>query len=521
MMATPPAPDRDPLQPRSSSKKIGLGTLKDLHSVSAEKIAGILHEFEIYKAELESQNLELRESQREIEAARNRFQILYDHSPAGYLTLDEAGVIKEANDPFCSLLGPGKSSFLNKPLQSLLAGPSADEIYFALRDLKSGRERDLRMFQFAGRPGRWYQADFVPLRLQGEDFQILCMVTDRTDHEMAKISSAEGEARLRMALEAAKAGTWEWNLQTGGNTWSDELWKLYRLDPAAVEPSYDAWFQSIDPEQRASVAEAVRTAASSGGELRVEWRVNNPDGPARWLMSRGRPRLNAEGQVESYMGIVLDITDRKLIEEELTRSLHEKDMLLKEVHHRVKNNLQVLSSLINLQLDTQTWQEGAESLRLIQNRVHSISLVHERLYRSSNISAVDIKGYVHELIQQIACSYEDISQSVHITLDVEDVTLGVDKAIPLGLLLTELVSNAYKHAFTPEKRGELTVAVHIREGICTVQVSDDGPGMPEGFRADDTKTMGMQLVTALASQLRGAFTIAPCPGTRFEVEFPV
>ena len=216
----------------------------------------------------------------------------------------------------------------------------------------------------------------------------------------------------------------------------------------------------------------------------------------------------------------IDVTDRKRAEERLQRSLEEKTVLLKEVHHRVKNNLQILMSLINLQADTLSARCDIDAFQMMQNRVRSISLVHERLYRSSDLGAVGMKGYLEDLLDQIGSSYQETSRRVRATLDAEDVFLSVDKAIPLGLLVTELITNAFKHAFNQHSSGELRVALRKTGEVCLLTVEDSGPGLPGAFDVDASPSLGMQLVKALEGQLGGRLQVGRGPGARFELEFP-
>ena len=139
----------------------------------------------------------------------------------------------------------------------------------------------------------------------------------RLDHELRESRSAlaKSEERLRMAQDAAHSGTWEWNLLTNENIWSDDLWKLYNLEPESCEASYDTWLQVIHPDDRVRVEEIVRKAASGKSELNVEWRITGGDGTPRWLMSRGKPLFDDKGRATHYLGIVIDITERKLAEE--------------------------------------------------------------------------------------------------------------------------------------------------------------------------------------------------------------
>jgi two-component system, sensor histidine kinase PdtaS len=217
----------------------------------------------------------------------------------------------------------------------------------------------------------------------------------------------------------------------------------------------------------------------------------------------------------------IDVTARKQAEERLQRSLEEKTVLLKEVHHRVKNNLQILMSLINLQADTLSNKYEIDAFQMMQNRVRSISLVHERLYRSSDLGAVGMKGYLEDLLDQIGASYQETSRRVRTVLEAEDVLLGVDRAIPLGLLVTELITNAFKHAFNQGEPGELKVSLRKTGETCLLAVEDNGPGLPRGLKSDVSATLGMQLVKALENQLQGRLRVCQGPGARFELEFPL
>ncbi|MFZ5425468.1 MAG: PAS domain-containing sensor histidine kinase [Thermodesulfobacteriota bacterium] len=206
--------------------------------------------------------------------------------------------------------------------------------------------------------------------------------------------------------------------------------------------------------------------------------------------------------------------------ESLRKSLEEKMVLMREVHHRVKNNLQILMSLVNLQAGAVTEEGEAQALAAMQSRIRSIALVHERLYRSPDLGAVCIKGYLEELTDQIGKPFREAGSPVAPSIDVEEMDFGVDKAIPLGLLVNELVTNAYKHAFRPGVTGRLGVSLKRENGLCTLTVTDDGPGLPAGLDPSRAHTLGLQLVSALVGQLKGQSVRTGPPGTRYEVVFP-
>jgi len=200
----------------------------------------------------------------------------------------------------------------------------------------------------------------------------------------------------------------------------------------------------------------------------------------------------------------------------LARSLGEKETLLREIHHRVKNNLQLILSLFALQEDVPT---SLVSFReTMESRVRTMAMVHEMLYESDNLDIVDLGDYTRRLV---GLATTDICHSVAVTVDAEPIPEGIDTAIPYGLLLNELVTNACKHAFAAGKPGSLTIDVHEDRGTLELSVADDGPGLPGDFSIGTSSSLGLRLVVALATQLGGTLTWTSGPGTRFCVRFPI
>ena len=215
-----------------------------------------------------------------------------------------------------------------------------------------------------------------------------------------------------------------------------------------------------------------------------------------------------------------EIARRLEAEGRIRASLREKEVLLKEIHHRVKNNLQIISSLLNLQTG-QIDDERAEAIfRESQDRVRSMALIHERLYQSEDLARVDFAEYIRSLVGYLARSYSDQAGRVRVETDVGDVSLGIDTAIPCGLIINELVSNALKHGFPEGKPGRIDV--HLREkrdGGYRLVVSDNGVGFPDGLDFRQTDSLGLQLVTTLVDQLEGRIELDAARGTGFRIHF--
>jgi len=217
-------------------------------------------------------------------------------------------------------------------------------------------------------------------------------------------------------------------------------------------------------------------------------------------------------------GIVVDITEQKRVAEVLRQALDEKEVLLKEVHHRVKNNLQIISSLLSLQADALNDPRDHALFKESEGRVRSMALIHERLYKSADLARVDFRDYVESLVTSLFFSY----QQPGVTSDVAvcDARLPLDTAIPCGLIINELVSNALKHAYPDERRGTVTIGMRKEpDGTLHLEVHDDGIGLGEAIDPDTTKTLGLNLVSILTRQLQGTLVVERNGGTGFHITF--
>ena len=230
------------------------------------------------------------------------------------------------------------------------------------------------------------------------------------------------------------------------------------------------------------------------------------------------PLVTPEGRY--VLSSVVDITERKRMEEALRSQLRERDVLLQEVHHRVKNNLQVISSLINLQLNSISSVEATTALRECSTRVKTIALIHEQLYLAKNFASVSFSDYAQQLVSAVFRTAGVNPSAVTLVIDIEDVAVGVDTAIPCGLILNELISNALKHGFPNNAPGTVWVSLHAHEdGWLRLSVRDNGVGLPAGIDLRKSNTLGMSLVFTLAEQIGGEFTIESSNGAEFLLRF--
>jgi two-component sensor histidine kinase len=240
------------------------------------------------------------------------------------------------------------------------------------------------------------------------------------------------------------------------------------------------------------------------------------------INERKRADLERENLMEQMRALNADLESRVLERTaQLSATLREREVLLQEIHHRVKNNLQVISSLINLQVRQLDDGSSRDALAECQTRVQAIALIHEKLYQSKDYSRVHFSEYARSLASNIFSATGISPQFVSLRLLVEDVALGVDKAIPCGLILNELITNALKHAFPASMLGTVTVKLHKpREQVISLMVSDNGVGMPGTPDLKASSSLGLSLVYTLVDQLEGSLDIERDQGTTFRITFP-
>ena len=339
-----------------------------------------------------------------------------------------------------------------------------------------------------------------------------------TDREQAMEAVRESEKRFRMLADSAPVLIWMAGSQ-GEYLYFNQPWLHYTGIPLEKQLG-DGWLTAMHPDDAQRCMNLYLEAYMARRPFEMEYRLKRRDGVYRWFLDRGQPRFLSDDKFIGYIGSCIDITERKEAEQRLNESLREKEVLLQEVHHRVKNNMQVISSLFSLSSTQQVNPAVASMLKENQNRVQSMALVHEKLYRKSDLARVDFRDYLHDLITHLFRSF-GASGRVQYILNTEPVSLAVDYAIPCGLIANELLSNALKHAFPSGRNGNVTIELRkLDSGEIRLGVSDDGAGLPENFAGTSGNTLGLQLVHTLTSQVNGKLEVQREPQTTFTLTFP-
>ena len=283
------------------------------------------------------------------------------------------------------------------------------------------------------------------------------------------------------------------------------------------------WFDNFLPERLRKDVKSVYQSLIAGETEPVEYYENpvlSKDGEEKLIAWHNTVLRDEKGSIYCTLSSGEDITERKWAEDKIKKSLVEKEVLLKEIHHRVKNNLQIISSMLNIQSAYVKDEEVLGLFRESRDRVRTMALIHEKLYKSKDLAKIDFPGYIESLASGLMQSYGGGSRFIELKTNVEDVIEGIGTAISCCLIITELVSNSLKHAFPEGKGGEVSIEIYSEEdNKVKMIVKDNGVGLPEGIDFRNTKSLGLELVNIFVDQLQGSIDLNRSSGTVFTITF--
>lgn len=487
-----------------------------------------------------------------------------ESAPVGLILFDETGQIALVNTQFEVLVGYGRADLVGHHVELLAIEGERERVSEVVAELVSeARRSEVTRHDYVVRhkSGAAIPVDVRVRLLEAPRDYVVCSVLDTTDSRRTERALRESEERLRLAQLVSGVGTFEVDLETGIATLSPELEHMYGIPSGSFSGDRLDWERLVHPDDLERAYDAIWSAIHSGEITEGEWRVMRPDGTMRWHVSRFRAFRSSQGRPVRFSGANIDVTELKAAEKErelllgelrklnadlearvqertaeLSAMVEERDLLLQEVHHRVKNNLQVISSLINMQVRKLGDGDSKSALQSCQSRVQAIALIHETLYtRREQVGKaygrVSLADYARSLSEAVLQASAGANTTITLELVASEVLLPTDKAIACGLILNELLTNAVKHAFPSERQGHVRLA--LSETLADARqdpsggpssevrlvVSDDGVGMPPKQTAKEC--LGMRLVSTLVEQLDGRYKVSSSDrGTTIEIVFP-
>ncbi|MEG4808732.1 PAS domain S-box protein [Microcoleus sp. F8-D3] len=356
---------------------------------------------------------------------------------------------------------------------------------------------------------RWIRNRAFPIKNQsGKVYRVLGIAVDISARKQAEKNIRESEERFRQLAENIQDSVWLMSAEFTDLLYLspayEQIWGRSREELYANPLKMMEW---VHPEDKHLLQQAMGRVLQ-GESTHTEYRFFRPDGTIRWLCDRAFPIYDESGKIYRIAGIAEDISDRKFTEARIQAALREKEVLIKEIHHRVKNNMQVISSLLQLQAQ---YIEDEPTLALFeesQTRIHSMALIHEQLYQSEHLDRIDLPLYVENLVANLYQSFGCGNTAIQFNLNLDPIYLNIETAIPCGLIINEVVSNSLKYAFSKSLAGEINIEfTELNSQQLQLIIQDNGSGFPAGFDADNAETLGLRLVRMLAYQLEASIAI--------------
>jgi len=422
------------------------------------------------------------------------------------LSLDEMNGVT-SQDPRWKPIRPDGSDFPGDMHPSMVALRTGKEV----KDVTMGicNQREDRC--------RWILVTATPRFKNGEKkpYQVYTTFTDLTD----QIENQRRLSSLSQMVEQSTDGIIQCDRDykiTYMNPTAEALfgWKLEEI--RGKRPDIFNADQHSKEVQKELYGSMERGDIFSGESLNMK-----KNGTTFYCHYKVSPLRDENGDTIGFLGIQRDVSELRAAEGSLRASLEEKEILLREIHHRVKNNMQIMTSLLSLQCGYLDDQDAISALMDCQDRMAAMSLIHEMLYRSGNLSRIDLGEFVQDMMAQIYRSRGIDVNRIAMVVQIQDITLDINNAIPMGLMINEIVTNSLKHAFPHQREGHVKIEAKVLKTKLKVQISDNGIGLPEGFSMDRTNTLGMQMLGTLTRQIRGKISIKGKKGTKFIIDVPL
>ncbi|GAA5146624.1 hypothetical protein GCM10023213_40030 [Prosthecobacter algae] len=449
-----------------------------------------------------------------LQESEERFRHAFEYSAIGFALLDQDGGWMAVNRALCEIVGYTEGELAGQRFHDITHPEDLEKDLENVTRLIRGEITHYQMEKRYIRKGGHIVWVLLTASLVKEDdgspAYFISQVEDITQRHEADLVLKHQQGQLRKFIEHTPAAVAMFDLKMNYVAASQRWLEDYHLQaqPLLGRSHYEV-FPEIGPEWKAIHQRCLEGAVES----RDEDMFIRQDGQTEWLRWEVRPWLEAGGEIGGIVMFTEVITERKNAAEKIRTSLEEKEVLLREIHHRVKNNMQIISSLLQLQTSSLHDPADVAIFKDCQTRIHAMAMVHDRLYRSGNLSTINFGAHLCEVANLMACGQASSMTHIRLETQCDDVELDLDKAIPLGLIATELITNAFKHAFKGREMGCIRISLRRTGGKqMQLQVEDDGNGLPPGSDPVSSRTLGLRLVRSLSHQLRARILFPPTSG---------
>jgi PAS domain S-box-containing protein len=457
---------------------------------------------------------ERKRAEEALRESEEKFRALFDHASDSIFLMRLEGnrglIIVDVNAATCSMHGYSKEELIGQPISMLDDPEMAEQVQERARRVMAGES-----LTFEGlhrkKDGTVFPVEISTCMYKlGKDKFVLGIDRDITERKKAEEALENERIKFLNLLETLPAYVY---LQAPDYTirFANRYYKEH-FGETENRLCYESLWGRNEP---CTDCPTFRVFDSSEPQV-WEW-LETPDN--RMYQVYDYPYIDTDG-TRLVLELGIDITERKLAEEALKSALSDKDMLMKEIHHRVKNNLAVIQSLLSLQMRDIHDEKSKEYFHDAQNRVKSMTMIHEILHGSDDLTKMKVKDYVKKFVGTLLYNYSIKAHRISLQYDIQDIILDVDTMIPLGLIINELVSNALKYAFPDNAEGELRISLRkAEENSYELTISDSGIGLPEGFDIEKAKSLGLLIVTSLVNQINGNLEISNKNGAEFRIIF--
>ena len=463
---------------------------------------------------------ERKRAQAALAASEERHRTILQTAMDGFWVVDRLGRLTDVNEAYCRMSGYSAAELLTMGVADLSTRETEAAVFSRIQRIIDRGCSERFESEHRRKDGTLFAVEVSVQYLPFEGGRLVSFLRDVTEQRQAAAALQRSHDLITKLTAQVPGVVYQYRLYPDGRSCfpfaSPGAWTIYELTPEAMQQDAAPVFDRLHPDDRERVTALIFESARTLDPFHCEFRVVLPEQGMRWRLCDAMPeRLDDGGTL--WHGIISDITERKQAEDAMLLSLKEKEALLREVHHRVKNNLQVISSLLRLETSRSDVTDTRRVLKDMQGRILSMAVLHETLYRSGHFGRVELGNYLRQLAQQL---FRATGGSALLSLDLKPVSVEVDQAIPCGLIVNELLTNSLKHAFAGGISGEVRVALaQDGHGEVRLAVTDTGVGLPVDFEARRGRSLGLQLVSDLTRQIGGHVAIDSGPGAGFAVTF--